>query len=80
MTDVHKAIDRERENVIKVPDLARVSITPLVDIIEANKGRRVTEAVIRMAMLLGEQCGRMDAEREATYAALTRNAWKGTRR
>lgn len=83
MSDVHEAINRERDNVIKVPELARTSIEPLVTIIEANKGRRVTEAVVRLAMLIGEQCGRMDALREMSYAAVERSTdvpvhWKGS--
>lgn len=65
-------IEKFGNETIQVPDMMKASIGPLVDIIDANHKRSVTEAVVRLALVIGYQTGKAEP-RSGEYGLLTRS-------
>ena len=85
MTDIDKL---EASVGVTVPSVVKHTVTPLVDLIQINESRALTEQVIRLAIQIGYHAAEKDRARieayEATYGALTRamepppsDMWKG---
>ena len=65
-------IEKFGHETIQVPDRVKDSIGPLIDIIDANNKRSVTEAVVRLALVIGYQTGKAEP-RSGEYGLLSRS-------
>lgn len=65
-------IEKFGNETIQVPDFTKASIAPLVNIIDANHRKSVTEAAVRLAILIGYETGKAEP-RMGEYGTLTRS-------